>query len=95
MIAKANLSMKQPDVRLKAVEAVVYALEATPSGVVEAAPPDWLDDVLRGVISALFQIRQQGAYNLANELQDKYFPDGIDKIGDDLTVVSGLKRSGG
>ena len=86
MIAKANLSLKQLDARLKAVEDITYA---------EGAPPEWLDDVLVGVIAALRQIRQQGAWNLAEELEGKYFPDGTDEIGDELTTAGSLKRSGG
>ena len=82
-----NLSMKQLDERLKVLE----ELER-----VEGAPPEWLDDVLLGVITALRQMRQQGAYTLSNELEAKYFPDGgVEEIGDALTITSGLKRSGG
>ena len=87
--------MKQLDARLKGVESIVYALEATSAGVVESAPPEWLDDVLVGVIAALRQLRQQGAWSLAEELEAKYFPDGLDEIGDELTTASSLKRSGG
>ena len=87
----AELSLKQLDERLKVVEGLVE----TP--VVPAAEdPEWLDDVLVGVINALFQIRQQGAYNLAKELEAKYFPDGgVESVGDRLTTSSDLKRSGG
>ena len=87
----ANLSMKELDVRLKAVEDIVYSLDSS-----QSAPPEWLDDVLKGVINALFQLRQQGAYNLALELEAKYFPDGgVETVGDQFTTSSGLKRSGG
>ena len=84
----ANLSLKQLDERLKAVENLIYA-----PGVSIDAPPEWLDDVLLGVITALRQLRQQGAYTLAEELEAKYFPDGVDAIGDELTTASGLNRS--
>ena len=87
----AELSLKQLDERLKILEEDASADLAYP-----AAPPEWLDDVLVGVINALFQIRQQGAYNLAKELEAKYFPDsGVESVGDRLTTSSDLKRSGG
>ena len=94
----AELSLKQLDERLIAVEEALQALwtafENATIAVVDA--PEWLDDVLVGVINALFQIRQQGAYNLAKELEAKYFPDsGVESVGDRLTTSSDLKRSGG
>ena len=84
----ANLSLKQLDERLKILEE-----DATADLGYPAAPPEWLDDVLLGVITALRQLRQQGAYTLAEELEAKYFPDGVDAIGDELTAASGLNRS--
>jgi hypothetical protein len=89
VIAVKKLSMKMLDERLSGLEEVVF-LESF-----GARPPEWLDDVLRAVIGALYQARQQGAYNMAKELEAKYFPDGLDAIGDELTTASGLKRSGG
>ena len=87
----AELSLKQLDERLKVVEGLVETPVVT-----AAEDPEWLDDVLVGVINALFQIRQQGAYNLAKELEAKYFPDsGVESVGDRLTTSSDLKRSGG
>ena len=86
-----NLSLKQLDERVKILEA-----DATADLGYPAAPPEWLGDVLVGVIAALRQLRQQGAYNLAIELEEKYFPDGgVDTVGDELTTASGLHRSGG
>ena len=80
-----NLSLKQLDERIRELEI---------GAVVVDAPPEWLDDVLVGVITALRQMRQQGAYNLALELEEKYFPDGgVDAIGDELTTSDGLERS--
>ena len=86
-----NLSLKQLDERLKAVERLVETPVVT-----AVEDPEWLGDVLVGVIAALRQLRQQGAYNLAIELEEKYFPDGgVDTVGDELTTASGLHRSGG
>ena len=83
MIAEQKLSLKTLDQRLRALEEAEYT----------DAPPEWLDDVLTGVIAALRQLRQQGAYNLALELEEKYFPDGVVGVGDELTTSSGLNRS--
>lgn len=81
-----RLSLKGLDVRVKALEDLAYAESEN--------PPEWLDDVLVGVISALFQLRQQGAYTLAKSLEAKYFPDGgVDEIGDEFTTSTGLNRS--
>ena len=89
----AELSLKQLDERLWALEEIVDHITEVEY---PSASPEWLDDVLVGVINALFQIRQQGAYNLAKELEAKYFPDsGVESVGDRLTTSSDLKRSGG
>ena len=84
MIAEQKLSLKTLDQRLRALEEAEYSV----------APPEWLDDVLTGVIAALRQMRQQGAYNLALELEEKYFPDGVVGVGDELTTASGLYGAG-
>ena len=85
MIAERKLSLKSLDERLKAVEEGAEFSDA---------PPEWLDDVLTGVIAALRQMRQQSAYNLALELEEKYFPDGVVGVGDELTTASGLYGAG-
>ena len=85
MIAERKLSLKSLDERLNAVENGPEFSDA---------PPEWLDDVLTGVIAALRQMRQQGAYNLALELEEKYFPDGVVGVGDELTTASGLYGAG-
>jgi hypothetical protein len=91
VIAVKKLSMKMLDERLRVLEEE----KEFPLVTLVDAPPEWLDDVLRAVIGALYQARQQGAYNMAKELEAKYFPDGLDAVGDELTTASGLKRSGG
>ena len=84
MIAEQKLSLKSLDQRLRVLEDAEYS----------DAPPEWLDDVLTGVIAALRQMRQQGAYNLALELEAKYFPEGAVEVGDELTTASGLYGAG-
>ena len=86
MLTRIVISLKSLDARLKALEDLAYAESEN--------PPEWLDDVLTGVIAALRQMRQQGAYNLALELEEKYFPDGVVGVGDELTTASGLYGAG-
>ena len=88
MIAEQKLSMKTLNQRLNAVEETLAVLAYG-----DDRPPEWLDDVLVGVIAALRQLRQQGAYTLAGDLEAKYFPDGVVAIGDELTTSSSLNRS--
>ena len=80
-----SLTMKALDERLRVLE------EREQVGV----PPEWLDDVLRAVVAALYQLRSQGAYNMAQELEGKYFPGGVDVAGDVYTTASSLKTAGG
>ena len=89
MIAEQKLSLKYLDQRINAVEETLAVLAYG-----EAGPPEWLDDVLTGIIAALFQMRQQGAYSLAKDLEAKYFPDGVVAVGDELTTASGLYGAG-
>jgi hypothetical protein len=81
-----QLSLKQLDERLLLLESD----RLTPT--VEAAP-EWLDDVMRGVVAALFNIRQQGAYTLAKELEAKYLSS-PSPAGDTVTLPSELHSAG-
>ena len=80
-----KLSMKTLDERLRVLE--------TEREWDETARPEWFSDVLGGIISALRQLRQQGAYNLANELEAKYAPEGVVVVGDEITSASSLNRT--
>ena len=85
-----KLSLKVLDERLIAVEDAVADLEF-PS----AADDPRLNDALYAIITSLYHVRQQGAYTLARELEAKYFPDGLELVGDKMTTSEDLKRSGG
>jgi hypothetical protein len=91
--------MKELDVRLKAIEDIVYADSAVPSQGALAGEFEVLSesvlDALRAIIVSLRQVRQQGAYTYANQLAAKYFPDeDVEHIGDVFTTSS-LERAGG
>ena len=86
MIAEQKLSLKSLNARLKALEDLAYAESEN--------PPEWLEDVLTGVIAALYHLRQQGAYSLAKELEAKYFPDVVVPVGDEITAASELHSAG-
>ena len=85
-----SLTMKALDARLRVLE----EQDEYPLMMVDA-PPEWLDDVLQAVVAALYQLRSQGAYNMAKELEGKYFPGGVDVSGDVFTTASSLKTAGG
>ena len=83
----AGLSMKQLDERLVKVEDALADLQFPEPP--EAVSQEQLDDALKAIIVSLRQVRQQGAYNLAVDLENKYF-DGqrFEHIGD---VVTGMR----
>jgi len=84
-VETTKLSMKTLDERLRVLE-TEREWDAT-------ARPEWFEDVLTGIIAALRQLRQQGAYNLANDLEAKYAPEGVVTVGDELTTASNLNRT--
>jgi hypothetical protein len=94
-MADGPLSLKKLDVRLRAVEDLVFSAEEVEADLGYPARSEQLDDVLRAIIVSLRQVRQQGAYNYANQLADKYFPgEDVEHIGDQLTTSDSLHRSG-
>ncbi len=81
------MSLKQLDERLRALEGDRITINPV-------ATPEWLDDVMLGIVSALYNLRQQGAYTLAKELEAKYLADKPVEAGDTVTLTKELHSAG-